>query len=149
MTSVAREVAEAEVTAWLDKKKILQGTRDRNQEYINTLVDALSEGIISIDGDPIEGKKAESTVSSKEPTWKIKHTLQFPFGEDKSVRELEYLARLTDKMVKPYMVGVKADDADGRLLGYVAALSRQPRAVLENLDSLDKKIAMSVAVFFL
>lgn len=148
MTSVSREVAEAEVTAWLDKKKILQGTRDRNQEYINTLVDALSEGIIVIDGNPIDGKKVESTAT-KEPTWKIKHTLQFPFGEDKSVHELEYLARLTDKMVKPYMVGVKADDADGRLLGYVAALSRQPRAVLENLDSLDKKIAMSVAVFFL
>lgn len=52
-------------------------------------------------------------------------------------------------MLKPYMQGIKTDDAGGQLLGYVAALTRQPRAVLEQLDSVDKKIAMAIAIFFL
>lgn len=149
MTSVSREVAEAEVTAWLNKKKILQGTRERNNEYITTIVDAVSEGILSIDGDPIEGSEKKVLPGAPEPTWKIKHKLLHPFGENGSVNELEYLARLTDKMIKPYMNGVKPDDADGRLLGHIAALCRQPRAILESLDSVDKKIATAVAVFFL
>jgi hypothetical protein len=52
-------------------------------------------------------------------------------------------------MLKPYMNGVKPSDAEGRLLGYIAALTGQARAILEELDTADKKIAMSIAIFFL
>jgi hypothetical protein len=85
----------------------------------------------------------------KEPSWKFTHKLLFPFGDEVKVDQLEYFPRLNDKMLKPYMNGIKPDDADGRLNGYAAALTRQNRAILELMDTADKKITMAITIFFL
>ena len=133
MTSVSREVAEAEVQAWLDKKKVFESNRENNKDSVEILVDGVCQGVLSLD----------------QTTWKFTHKLLFPFGDQIKVEELKYHSRLNDKMLKPYLNGVKPSDAEGRLLAYIAALTGQARAVLEELDTADKKIAMAIAIFFL
>lgn len=133
MTSVSREIAEAEVNAWLEKKKVFSSTKESSKDSIEVLVDAMCNGVLSLD----------------QQTWNFTHKLLFPFGDQVKVEELKYKPRLNDKMLKPYLNGVKASDAEGRLLAYIAALTGQSRAILEELDTADKKIAMAIAIFFL
>ena len=133
MTSVPREQAEAEVQAWLDKKKVFGSSRESNKDHVDTLIDSICEGVLSLNQE----------------NWKFTHKLLFPFGDQIKVEKLDYYARLNDKMLKPYLSGVKPNDADGRLLAHISALTTQPRAILEELDTADKKIAFSIAVFFL
>ncbi len=132
MTSVSREVAEAEVTAWLDKKKVLQGTRERYKDFTDNLIDAVAEGVLSLDPD----------------TNKFLHKLLFPFGDQIKVESLTYEARLNDKTLQQWMRGVKNDDSEGRMIGVVAALTKTARELLYQMDTADKKIAMSIAIFF-
>ena len=129
---IDRSVAVAEVEKWLDKKKVLQSVKEQFQDNIDLLADAISEGHLILGED-----------------FTFKHTLLHPFGEEEKVTELTYKSRLNDKMLKPYLNGVKIGDSEGRFLAYIAALTSQPRGVLENMDSVDKKISMAIAVFFL
>ncbi len=127
---VARELAEKEVTSWLDKKKVMEADRERSKDSIEQLIEAMEEGILTLD----------------DSTFDFTHKLLFPLD---GVTEMKYFPRLNDRMLKPYLNGVKSGDADGRLLAYVAALTKQPRAILETLDTADKKISMAIAIFFL
>lgn len=133
MTSVSKEMAEAEVQAWLDKKKIFEDQKEQNRDSFDILVSAVMNGVITLD----------------QTDWKFTHKLLFPFGEGEKVNTLTYKHRLNEKMLKPYQVGLSPKDGDGRFLAYVAALTEQPRAILENLDTADKKIANAIAIFFL
>ena len=130
LKKVSREEALAEVTSWLDKKKVYDSTRESQKDSIDLLVEAMMNGDLTLD----------STTNE------FTHKLLFEEGD---VKELKYKSRLNDRMLKPYLNGVKANDADGRLLAHTAALTTQPKAILEALDSADKKIMMSIAVFFL
>lgn len=132
MDKVNREVAQAEVISWLDKKKILAGTRERYNDFIDQLIDAVCEGVLTLETD----------------TFKFQHKLQFPFGDQIKIDSLSYECRLNDKILQQYMRGVKQDDSEGRLLGTVAALTKQPRELLYNMDTVDKKIALAIAIFF-
>lgn len=130
---VSRELAEQEVTQWLDEKKVFQSTREAYKDSIDLLVDAICEGVLKYDGD----KK------------KFIHTLLFPLGGEIPITELIYKQRLTDKELRPNLNGVKQGDGDGRLNAYVAALTSTNKEIVANLDSADKKIAMAISIFFL
>lgn len=133
MTKINREVAEGEVTLWLDKKKVFQATRESQKEFIDILVEAIVEGVLVLD----------------QSTFKFTHTLLFPIGESEMIKSLVYVSRLNDKMLRPCLNGVKQGDGDERMLAYIAALTDQPRGLMANLDSADKKVATAIAVFFL
>lgn len=130
--AVTREVAEREIEAWILKKKILPSVREARTENIKQLVDGIEAGVLTLDE---EGK--------------FTHILLFEFGDEQKFTQLTYKARLNDKMLATWMKGVKGDDAEGRMLGYVAALTSTNRSLLELMDSADKRIAMSIAIFFL
>lgn len=132
MSKVNRQQAEAEVISWLDKKKVFQSTRENNKDSIELLIDAMCEGVLTMNEN-----------------FEFTHTLLHEFGEQEKITMLKYKSRLNDKMLRQFMKGVKADDGDSRLLGYIGALTDTPRSVLESMDSVDKKIAMAIAVFFL
>lgn len=134
MEKITRDVAEAEVTKWLDKKKITASTRERNEDYIETIVDYVMDGTLILEDD-----------------FKWTHNLLFPIESDSkaTIESISYKPRLTDNDTRPKMAGVKAGDADGRLTGYICALTGQARGVISALDSQDKKIAMAIAIFFL
>lgn len=129
-SKVSLEKATDEVEGWLDKKKVYPSTRETQKDSIDLLVEAMMNGDLVLN----------------DVTNEFTHKLLFPLED---VKELKYKSRLNDKMLRPYLQGVKSNDADGRLNAHVSALTATPKAVIENLDSADKKIMMSIAVFFL
>lgn len=140
-TVIAWDVAEADINAWLDKKKVGEKTRETNKDYIETLIEAVSNGTLTLDKDDEKSNKAG--------TYKFKHTLLFPFEGDAAKDSLEYECRINDRMMKPNLNGVKLGDGDGRFNALIATLTRQPRTLIEQLDTADKKIAMAIGIFFL
>ena len=129
MSAVTRDVAQAEITGWLDKKKVYDSTREEQKGSIDILIEAM------MGGDLILNDKFEFT-----------HNLLFPLD---GLTELKYAPRLNDVMLRPYLNGVKSQDVDGRLLAYGSALTKTTKRELELLDTADKKIMLAIAVFFL
>lgn len=133
MGKINRETAENDVTAWLDKKKVFEETREKYKEHIDILVEAIMNGVLVLDTT----------------TFEFTHNLLFALGENEDKKELKYRARITDKQITPHMRGVKNDDADGRLQALIAALTSESKGVIANLDSGDKRIATAVGIFFI
>lgn len=127
---VTRDAATIEITGWLDKKKIYESTREAQKDSVDLLIDAMVNGDLTLD----------------QTTNELTHKLLFPLED---VKILKYRARLNDSILRPHLVGVKPSDADGRLLAHTAALTNEAKGILSQLDSADKKIMMSIAIFFL
>lgn len=132
MPKVALEVAEGEVTKWLDFKKISQAKREANKESIDTLIGYVCEGVLSITEDS-----------------KIVHQLMFPLDKEQKLEKLEYKPRIHAGAIQRHLQGVKGNDVDGRLTAYAAGIAGQPKEIIKALDTEDYSIAMSVAVFFM
>jgi hypothetical protein len=136
---ITAEQAEAEVSAWLDRRKVYPETRARYKDSIEILEHALIHGDITID----------------EKTGEIHHTLLFPLnGDDGSAKDLgvekfKYKPRMNDKLMRSHLVGVKSDDGDGRLQALIGALTDQPRGIITSIDSADKRIATAIGIFFM
>jgi hypothetical protein len=78
------------------------------------------------------------------------HNLSLPISSgDTPIASLTYKPRLTVGAVHAAMQGVKADNADGRILAYVAALSGQPKGVIAHIDTEDYGVCQAIAIFFL
>lgn len=133
MSKVNRETAEAEINSWLDYKKINEKKRENYKDNISALVDAVCDGILSVNPD----------------TKELIQTLNFPIGDEMKVSKLEFKPRLTVGSVQSHLNGVKATDADGRIIAYVAALTSQPKELIKKLDTEDNSVAQSIAIFFL
>lgn len=135
MEKVSKDFAEKEVNRFLDFKKVGKLKREDNFDGVNTLVDAVMCGDIEIDENCI-----------------ITHKLQFPITNDEgeiTVRELVYQPRLRVDKIQSSMKGVKANDADGRILAYINAITDKPKGILRHLESTDYSICQGIAVFFL
>jgi hypothetical protein len=134
MAKIKREVAEAEVESWLDKKKVFQETRDRYKDHIEIMIEAIMNGVLFLNQDSFE--------------WT--HSLLFPLGDDgkEQITELKYRCRVNEKLVLPHTRGLKSDDADGRFNALIAAVTSESKGVIVSLDSADKRIATSIGVFF-
>lgn len=133
---VDEQTARKEIGNWLDFKKVKPNKREASQDSIDSLVDAMKYGQLKIDSK----------------THVITHTLDFPLQNDQgeeTVKSLEYRPRLTVQDQLSKLKGVKADDADGRVVAIIAAAANRPAAIIKRLDMQDYSIAQSVAVFFL
>ena len=87
-----------------------------------------------------------------EKDFKLTHTLVFPITNSdgkETVAKLTYKPRLMVRDINVKMKGIKAGDNDGRVVGYVAALTDQPSGVLTSLDTEDNGLAQAIAMFFL
>lgn len=132
MGKVAREVAEAEIGKWLDYKKISDSRRESNKDSIESLVVAVMSGTLVLNDD-----------------MNLEYSLNFPIGEEQKIDKLIFKPRLKVGTVHKHLQGVKATDADGRILAYVAALTSTAKAVVEAIDTEDYAVCTSVAIFFL
>jgi hypothetical protein len=121
------------VQKWLDLKRIPAAKRETQKEAINSLIEAVSNGDISIADDGV-----------------ITQKLIFPItiggGE---LSELTYKPRLTVGEYKAHTANVKAGDFDGRIMAYVRALTKLQVEVIDRLDTADTSIATSIAIFFM
>lgn len=129
---IVEEVAEKEITGWLDHKKISTAKREANKESIETLIGYVRDGVLSITEDKT-----------------IIHKLLFPLDKEQPLSELKYKPRINAGAIQRHLQGVKGNDVDGRLTAYAAGIAGQPKEIIKALDTEDYSIAMSVAVFFM
>jgi hypothetical protein len=129
MTKISEELARKEITEWLDKKKVYPSIREEQGPNIDMLVEAMTMGDLILDTT----------------TGEFTHNLLFPMPE---TNKLTYKSRLNDRELRPYQNSGK-NDFTSILLGYVSALTKQPKAIIENLDTADRKISQAIAVFFI
>lgn len=132
MDKVNIEIATADVERWLNHKKISDKKRASYKANIESLVDAVVAGQMTINEECV-----------------ITHNLSFEFGEETKIKSLNYKPRVSIGQVQQYLKDVKSDDADGRIVGYISALTGQPREIVKKLDTEDYSVAQSIAIFFL
>lgn len=131
MEKVSREVATEEVNSWLDYKKISDKKRIAQKDQIDSLVDAVCDGTLTL--------KADKTFVQE---------LKFTEGEN-AILKLEFKPRLKMSVIHSHLQGVKSSDADGRIGAYIAALTNMPKSVIGTMDTEDFGVAQSIALFFL
>lgn len=135
MEIVTREIAVAEVTKWLDAKKVNDKKREAFKDSIETIADAICDGSLSL---------GEGNV--------LIHKLKFPVETtDGKVAfdSLEYKPRLKMETIHTHLQNVKSNDADGRVCAYIAALASKPKDLIKKLDTEDYSIGQAIAIFFL
>lgn len=132
MGSVSREVAEKDVIAWLDFKKVNAKKRENYRDNIDTLIDAIVDGALILEDDKT-----------------FTHKLKFPIGEEETVSVLKYKPRVKVSTVQVCLQNVKATDADGRICGYMAALTGVDRNIIKQQDTEDYEIGRAIVLFFL
>lgn len=129
---VDKETATNEIESWLDYKKVGQKKRESAKESIETLIDAVQEGILVVNEDKT-----------------ITHKLKFPLEGESSITELIYKPRINSSLVQMHMQGVKSADTLGTYHAYGAALATKPKEVIKKLDTEDLSIVQNIALFFL
>lgn len=133
MDKVSRDVATQEIESWLDYKKVNSRKRESYQEQIDTLIDGVCDGALTLNPD----------------THALTHHLKFPLEAEVTTTSLDYAPRIKMKAVHQNMQGTKAGDADGRVCAYIATLTGKPKDVIKAMDTEDYSIAQAVAIFFL
>ena len=130
---ISQDQAQAEVTEWLDKKKVFAKEREAKKAEIEAMVDAIVNGVLSIDETGI-----------------IKHTLIFPV-QDKDGRDVlnsvSYKLRLDTGSINQRLKGLGMNME--LMSGYGAALTDQPIGYINKMDTQDSKILRAIAGFFM
>jgi len=129
---INRETATKEVERWLDFKKVSKKKKESNKEQIDVLVSAIVDGEIILEDD-----------------FSLTHNLRFEVGEEVKVSKLKYKPRVNVKQITQYLNGVKAGDADGRILAYACALTGEPKGIIQALDTEDWSVVQNIVIFFL
>lgn len=126
------EVAEKDMSTWLDAKRITESGKETYKDQIETITNAIMDGILSLNDDN-----------------SFTHNLLFHIEGDSPISTLEYKSRLKVSTVHSHLKGIKPGDADARICAYVGALTSNPSAVIKGLDTQDYSIAQAISVFFL
>lgn len=129
MSKVSQDVAEKEITEWLDYKRIKPSRRKDLEEQIVGLVSLVEEGDLVI----LDDKSMELTLGQS--------------LDSKS--KLTFKPRLSLREVQPRLREVKPGDADGRLMAYICALTGESMGMLGLMDTVDYTACTNIAVFFL
>ena len=128
---ISIEIAEKEISEWLDYKKITQQKREAQEGSIKTLVNSLVDGSLSL--------KEDKTFV---------HELFFPIGSDSKITKFEYKPRVHQGLIQKHMEGFKSTDFDARMNATIAALTANPKDIVKSMDTEDFSIASSIAIFF-
>jgi hypothetical protein len=133
MKKVNLESAQADFTKWLDSKRISERKREANKDAEAVLIEAFEAGELVLNDD--------GTLSL---------LLIWGTNDGEGVKELNFKNRLTVGERQIATKGIKADDGEGRLIGYIAALTDQPVGVIKKIESgEDYERASSIAIYFL
>ena len=134
MGSITKEIAIAEITKWLDFKKVNTNKRVANFEIIERLVGAMCDGELVLMDDFV-----------------LSQVLKFPIEdtEGKTVlNELKFKPRIKTETLHLHLQGVKADNVDGRILAHIAAVTGNPKNLIGKLDTEDMGLSQSIVTFF-
>jgi kynureninase len=125
------EMAEKEVTSWLDHKKINTRIRESKKDSIDSLIGHFEDGVLVLNED-----------------FTITQSLQFPIGD--SLKTITYKPRLSGKDINAVKVkNGKGFDTDAYVMDRICAMTGVNRELLLNLDTVDRAVCDSLAVFFI
>ncbi len=131
MSKVTKDVAIAEVTKWLDHKRVSFNKREELEKNIDTITAAIEAGVLVLNTD-----------------FSFTQKLYFPLGDNKEITELTFKPRVALGTIHLHMQGVKNGDVDGRLAAYAAAVSGSPKELIKKLDTEDYGVAIAISLFF-
>ena len=129
------ELATQEFEKWLEYKKVKSRKREVNKDQEEILIDAISNGNLVVTDE-----------------FNLSYELEFPIKNedgDISLGVLTFKPRLRVSDINSKMKGVKSNDVDGRVLGYIAASTNQNTGLLKRLDMEDYGICQAVIMYFL
>ena len=124
-----------EVEKWLDHKRVPQRSRDAQEEVVNQIAEAISDGYLILNDDH-----------------SFTHTLLIPLddGEGKvTVEELTYIPRLNSIQLEAGMKGLSPSNPTDIVNGHIIALTGKPKGIIRKLDTMDIKLSRSIVTFFL
>lgn len=143
------EMAETELYIWLTEKHghadaiapndgdDEKGAKEK-KDTLKTFVKCLQSGSL------ILGSDGTATYTLRYPI-----TVEDKGKEVPTVKELKFKARLKYKNVKSILRSVPADDSEGRILAYAAALTGCPMRTLEEMVISDLNKVQLLVVFFI
>ena len=132
MEIITREISEQEVEKWLDFKKLSDRKKESLKENIDALTDLISDGVL---------------VLREDHCFVLK--LKYPLENEINIPELVFQPRLKYGKLQQSMQGVKVTDVEGRLIGFISALTSLPKDVIKALDTEDINIAQQIVIFFI
>jgi|GEM_PF-1080363 hypothetical protein len=128
---MSHDLAASEVERWLDYKQIDDLQREDQEGSIKYLISYIKSGHLILNED-----------------YSFTHRLKFPL-DSAGLTILNYKSRVMEKELSSKLMGVRADDTDGRIVAHISALTGQVIGIIKSLDKEDIKIARSIAVFFM
>ncbi|HTH58231.1 MAG TPA: phage tail assembly protein [Cyclobacteriaceae bacterium] len=134
--AVSLEVASAEVSKWLDSKKISQAKRENKLAgNIEILTNAIADGSLVMNPDDFT----------------FEQTLKFPLQADgqPEVPKLKFKNRLKVGSIQNGMAGNRPGDMIANVNTVIAALVSLPKELVKLLDTEDYEVASNIAFFFM
>lgn len=135
MITVTREIAEQEVSKWLDIKRVKSKKRDDMSDSIEALIDCFEDGTLRLND---EGELIQSLI----------FPITNPDGEV-TVKELTYAPRVKVRSINNAMKNVKTGDYRGMVCGYIVALTGKVKGIIDSLDEDDYRVGQTISMFFL
>ena len=120
--------AEAEVNALLDKKNIFPKRREALQQAVDSVVEAMQYGFVTINED---GTITQNMITPVD-----------------SVSVITYKARIAPEVMNRQIASLKIDNATTRNVAYIKAYTGLLENVINKLETTDRNTAESIALFF-
>lgn len=124
-----KDLAEKEVTAWLDYKRVKENKREAYKANIDAIVDAVFYGELSIDSS----------------TFEIKQKLALPV--EGLFSELVYKPRLSVGELQKHRAGAK--NMEDNIIAAISALTGKSNSHIQKMDTEDYAISAAIGVFFI
>lgn len=128
---IAKEIAQKDVSKWLDFQEISESNRTKHQASIDRIVEAVELGNVIINDD--------NTI-----TQKLKH----PLGEAK-VSAINFAASLTVGEINTQMNKATEDNAMSVPISYICAATGELKGVIVKMNNKDYKVSDSIILFFM
>lgn len=134
------EDAKQEIIDWLVERNESNTKITNNEDIIAGLAEKITEGRLVW--------KTEEEIE-----YRLVHPLRSTSNNgqenSKHLEVLKFKQRINYKQVRPYMKGVKMDDAIGIVHAHSCALIGKPMAILELLDIRDLSVVRNITTLFL
>jgi len=140
---MAKEVAEKELEAWFDYRRVKEKVRNNPDENLGydvtreALVDGFMYGFLRFD--------SETGVLIQSLEWPVENE-----SKEVILKELNWKPRIKERELTEPMKGVKATDTNGRMKAYISAYTGVVKTKLGALDlASDYALAQSINTYFL
>lgn len=132
---VSEEIAKKEVEKWMDFKNLKQRKRDERESEIETIVESICDGDLTLDKEFNFVQKLRNPV--KDVEGKV------------ILSEFKFKPRLLLEEVEPFLMNVKSTNMIGMLAAYTSALTGVGAGLTKKIDTDENKTTQAVVMFFL